>query len=52
MKCFIIKRQDQYSFMFIEEKDLVAFYQQHGHQIVVEAKDLQEALIQFGKLPR
>ncbi|MEM0941904.1 MAG: hypothetical protein AAGI25_19255 [Bacteroidota bacterium] len=52
MKCFILKRQDQYSFMFIEEKDLESFHKQHGHQIIIEVNDLQEALIQFGKLPR
>ncbi|MEL6359272.1 MAG: hypothetical protein AAFQ01_04970 [Bacteroidota bacterium] len=52
MKCFILKKQDQYSFMFIKPEDLQAFYKQHGHQVVVEADDLQDALIQFGKLPR
>ena len=52
MKCFILKRQDQYSFMFIKEEDMEAFYKQHGHEIVVEAEDLQEALIKFGKLPK
>ena len=53
MKCFIIKKSnEELAFMFIKSEDMQAFLEQHGHQVVVEADDLVEALRKFGKLPR
>ena len=52
MKCFILKKDGEYVFMFIQPNQLTDFYGQHGDQILVEADDLEEALIAFGKLPR
>ena len=52
MKCFIIKRADEYVYMFVEEALLEEFYEQHGHQVLVEADDLESALRKLSQLPR
>lgn len=52
MKCFIIEQDGAYMFMLIKPEQLEAFYSQHGHQVIVEAEDLQGAIQQFARLRR
>ena len=51
-KCFIINRDGEYVIMDVKLELLEAFYEQHGHQILVEADDMQGAIEQFGRLRR
>ena len=51
-KCFIINRDGEYVIMYVKQELLASFYIDHGHQIIVEANDMGDAIQQFAALRR
>jgi len=50
MKYFIIKENETYSIITVKRGQEEAFWDEHGHQVVVQAASLGEVLQKFGKL--
>ena len=51
-KCFIINRDGEYVIIDVKHELLEAFYADHGHQIIVEADSMGDAIQQFARLRR
>jgi antitoxin component of MazEF toxin-antitoxin module len=52
MRIFIVQKMGEYSIMKVPDRLLDEFKSKMGEQVVVEGKDIQEAIVKFSDLER